>query len=80
MPQNNYMELFKKRYGQRFDKEERMRKREARSVHENSEKAQNMHGLKAKLHAKERYKEKANMKKQIKAHEEKDAKAATPVK
>lgn len=39
-----------------------------------------MHGLKAKLHAKERYKEKANMRKQIKAHEEKDAKAETPAK
>lgn len=74
------MELFQKRYGQRFDHEERMRKREARSVHENAAKAQNLHGLKGKLHAKERYKEKAKMRKAIKAHEEKDAKAATPAK
>ena len=32
-----------------------------------------MHGIKAKLESKERYKEKAKMKKAIKAHEEKDA-------
>ena len=74
------MELFQKRYGQRFDQEERMRKREARSVHENAAKAQNLHGIKGKMHAKERYKEKAKMRKAIKAHEEKDAKADTPAK
>jgi hypothetical protein len=33
------MELFQKRYGQRFDKEERARKKEARSVHEVSKKS-----------------------------------------
>ena len=36
-----------------------------------------MHGIKGKLYAKERYKEKVNMKKKIKAHEEKDATAKT---
>mgnify|MGYP000653665341 CR=1 FL=1 len=34
---------------------------------------QGLHGLKAKLYAKERYKEKIKMKKNIKMHEEKDA-------
>jgi ribosome biogenesis protein NSA2 len=72
------MDLFKKRYGQRFDREERMRKREARSVHEISKKSQELCGLKGKLHAKERYKEKAKMRKAIKAHEEKNATVDTP--
>jgi len=33
------MELFKKRYGERFDAEEKKRKKEARSVHEVSKKS-----------------------------------------
>ena len=72
------MELFKKRYGQRFDAEERKRKKEARSVHDVSQKSQNLHGMKGKLHAKKQYKEKAKMKKAIKAHEEKDATTKAP--
>ena len=72
------MDLWKKRYGKRFDAEERQRKKEARSVHENSKKSQELHGIKGKLHAKERYKEKAKMRKTIKAHEEKDATVKTP--
>lgn len=72
------MDLFKKRYGQRFDREERIRKREARSVHEIAEKSQELHGLKGKLHAKQRYKEKAAMRKAIKAHEEKSATVEEP--
>ena len=72
------MDLFKKRYGQRFDKEERDRKKEARKVHEVSKQSQKLTGIKGKLHAKERYKEKAKMRKAIKAHEEKDAKVETP--
>ncbi len=72
------MELFKKRFGQRMDAEERKRKKEARSVHEVAKKSQQLHGIKGKLHAKQQYKEKAKMKKAIKAHEEKDAKVTTP--
>ena len=67
------MELYQKRYGKRFDHEERMRKKEARSVKETASKAQSLHGLKGKLFAKERYKEKVAMRKTIKAHEEKEA-------
>ena len=74
------MDLFKKRYGQRYDKEERMRKREARSVHTNAKKSQELFGLKGKLHAKENYKEKARMRKAIKAHEEKNASVDAPKK
>jgi len=55
-----------------------MRKREARSVHDVSTLSQKLTGLKGKLHAKERYKEKANMRKAIKAHEEKNATADAP--
>ena len=67
------MDLFKKRYGQRFDTEERERKKEARSVKKTAKDAKNLTGIKGKLYAKERYKEKAKMRKAIKAHEEKDA-------
>lgn len=67
------MELHEKRFGKRFDHDEKERKREARSVKEVSKKAQELHGLKGKLYAKMRYKEKIKMKKNIKAHEEKQA-------
>ena len=43
MPQNNHMELYHKRYGKRFDHEERTRKKEARSVKETAEKARKLH-------------------------------------
>ena len=69
------MELYQKRYGKRFDHEEKNRKKSARSVRDIADKARNLHGLKGKLFAKERYKEKVAMRKTIKAHEEKDAKA-----
>lgn len=67
------MDLHKKRFGKRFDTEERARKKEARGVKDIAKKAQELHGLKGKLYAKQRYKEKIKMKKNIKAHEEKDA-------
>mmetsp|Transcript_16127 Transcript_16127/g.13673 ORF Transcript_16127/g.13673 Transcript_16127/m.13673 type:complete len:133 (+) Transcript_16127:41-439(+) len=71
MPQNNYMELFKKRYGERLDADERRRKKEARKPHEDAEKARSLRGIKAKLYNKQKYKEKVQMQKAIKAHEEK---------
>ena len=58
MPQNNHMELYQKRYGKRFDHEEKQRKKAARSVKDIAEKAKSLHGLKGKLFAKERFKEK----------------------
>lgn len=74
MPQNEHIELHRKRFGRRFDHEERARKREARLVHKRAEFAQKVHGLRAKMFNKQRYKEKATMKKTIKQHEEKSNK------
>jgi len=74
MPQNEHMELHKKRYGRRFDAEERTRKREAREVHKRSKIAQKSHGLKAKLYNQKRFKEKAEMRKTIAMHDERSNK------
>jgi len=68
------MELHEKRFGKRYDHDEKARKKEARASKVISKKAQGLHGMKGKLFSKERYKEKVQMKKNIKAHEEKDAK------
>jgi ribosome biogenesis protein NSA2 len=64
------MERHKKRFGVRMDKEERDRKREARSAHKLSEFAQKAHGLRAKLFNQKRFKEKAAMRKTINMHQE----------
>ena len=74
MPQNEHIELFNKRYGRRLDHEERKRKKEARSVREVADKAKKLRGIKAKLYNKQRFTEKVQMKKTIKAHEEKKTK------
>ena len=57
MPQNEHMELYRKRYGYRMDHFEKKRKREARVVHQMSKNAQKSHGLRAKLLNKRRFKE-----------------------
>ena len=62
-----------KKFGRRLDHEQRMRKKAARANREISKKARNLQGIKAKLFHKQRYTEKATMKKQIKAQEEKSA-------
>jgi len=72
MPQNEYIELFQKRQGKRFDYDERKRKREAREPHELSAKAQSLTGMKAKLFNQKRYTEKANMRKLLKANDGKE--------
>eukprot|EP00455_Lapot_gusevi_P031763 TRINITY_DN3459_c0_g2_i1.p1 TRINITY_DN3459_c0_g2~~TRINITY_DN3459_c0_g2_i1.p1 ORF type:complete len:290 (+),score=70.05 TRINITY_DN3459_c0_g2_i1:88-870(+) len=74
MPQNEYIELHQKRFGRRLDHEERTRKREAREAHRRSTFAQNVRGMKAKLFNKKRYAEKAQMKKTIAMHEERNNK------
>lgn len=71
MPQNEYIERHRKLYGRRLDYEERKRKREARAPHKRAEQARSLRGLKAKIFNKERRNEKIQMKKMIKAHEEK---------
>ena len=70
-----------KPWGRRLDTEERARKREAREGHERSKDAQNLRGLRAKMMQQKRRKEKIQMKKQIKALEERNVKSsadATP--
>lgn len=74
MPQNEHIELWRKRHGRRFDYEEKKRKREARMAHSQAKFAQKVHGLRAKLFNKKRYKEKATMKKTIAQHEERSNK------
>eukprot|EP01052_Picozoa_sp_SAG31_P022033 SAG31_NODE_1734_length_7416_cov_2.201449_1_plen_261_part_00 len=75
MPQNEHIELHQKRHGFRFDHFERARKKEARMVHKRAEYATKVKGLRAKMHNQKRFKEKAEMKKTLKAHEEKNATA-----
>lgn len=76
MPQNEYIERWTKQHGRRLDHEERKRKREAREGHKQSSNAQNFKGLRAKLYQEARRKEKIQMKKKIKAHEERNVKSA----
>ncbi|XP_028416473.1 ribosome biogenesis protein NSA2 homolog isoform X1 [Dendronephthya gigantea] len=73
-PQNEHIELSRKRHGYRLDHFERKRKKEARQVHERAEHARKLHGLRAKLYNKKRHAEKVQMKKTIKMHQEKKTK------
>ncbi|KAK6726511.1 hypothetical protein RB195_004688 [Necator americanus] len=75
MPQNDHIELHRKRYGRRLDYEERQRKKLARASHERSQMAKKLRGQKAKLYHKKRYSEKVEMRKLIKQHEEKQQKS-----
>jgi ribosome biogenesis protein NSA2 len=75
-PQNEYIERAIKQHGRRLDHEERTRKKAAREGHKASENAQNLRGLRAKLYAKKRHHEKIQLRKQIKAHEERNVKGA----
>ncbi|KAA8636831.1 ribosomal protein S8e/ribosomal biogenesis NSA2 [Copromyces sp. CBS 386.78] len=76
MPQNEYIERAQKLHGKRLDTEERARKKAAREGHKQSQDAQNLRGLRAKLFAKERHAQKIQMRKQIKQHEERNVKGA----
>ncbi len=72
------MDRWTKLHGKRLDHDERIRKKTARESHKRSEDAQNLTGLRAKLYAQKRRKEKIQMKKQIKAHEERNVKSSAP--
>lgn len=76
MPQGEYIELHRKRHGVRMDAGERARKRAAREVRRRGEAARKLTGIKAKLFNKQRFKEKAAMKKAINLHFEDDKKRA----
>ncbi|CAD50831.1 ribosomal protein S8e, putative [Plasmodium reichenowi] len=80
MPQNDYIELHRKRYGYRFDHFEKERKKEARKVHKDSLKAKKLRGIKAKIYNKKKYTEKVNLKKTLKSHELKDIKSTETLK
>merc|ERR1712039_521217 len=67
-----------RRFGRRFDHEERLRKKKAREPKKIAKTARKLRGIKAKLFSKKRYTEKASLKKTIKAHQEKDAKTKDP--
>jgi ribosome biogenesis protein NSA2 len=84
------MDQFRKRHGRRLDHEERKcvpsrhflllanailrRKRTAREAHKSSADTQKLYGHKAKLHHAKRHSEKVQMKKTLKAHDERDVK------
>lgn len=74
MPQNEYMERHRKLHGRRLDHEERQRKKEARAPKKRALQARTLRGIKAKLFQRERRNEKIQMKKKIKAHEERNVK------
>lgn len=79
MPQNEYIELAQKRYGKRLDHSERVRKRTARAAHTRSKYLKKVKGLKAKIVSKERYAEKATMRRKVREHQEKESAERTPV-
>eukprot|EP00294_Goniomonas_avonlea_P003944 CAMPEP_0114561558 /NCGR_PEP_ID=MMETSP0114-20121206/12068_1 /TAXON_ID=31324 /ORGANISM="Goniomonas sp, Strain m" /LENGTH=260 /DNA_ID=CAMNT_0001747201 /DNA_START=9 /DNA_END=791 /DNA_ORIENTATION=- len=70
MPQGDYIELHQKRVGRRPDHDERLRKKEARAPHKRSKAERKLHGWKAKVVHKERFQEKAVMRKTINLHNE----------
>lgn len=74
MPQNEYMERHRKLHGRRLDHEERQRKKEARAPKKRALQARTLRGIKAKLFQRDRRNEKIQMKKKIKAHEERNVK------
>ena len=78
MPQNEHIELHRKRHGRRLDHEERERKREARAVHKRAKFARKVIGLKAKIHTKRRHAQKVQMKKLLKQHDEREGKKKKP--
>ena len=57
MPQNEHIELHRKRHGRRLDYEERKRKKEAREPRVRAATAKKLRGLKAKIYNKQRFSE-----------------------
>lgn len=73
-----YIERWQKQHGKRLDHDERVRKRQARESHKQSQDAQNLRGFRAKMYQQKRHAEKIQMKKRIKAQEEKNVKSSAP--
>lgn len=78
MPQNEYIEEHQRRYGKRLDHAERARKKEARKSHTRAHYLKNVTGLKAKIASKQRRAEKAEVRKKIRDHEEKQSTDRVP--
>lgn len=78
MPQNDYIELWRKRAGYRLDHFENKRKKEARSAHKRSKFLQHVRGLRAKLVHKERHRENVELKKKVRLLQEKKRKQRDP--
>ncbi|GAP86067.1 putative ribosome biogenesis protein nsa2 [Rosellinia necatrix] len=78
MPQNEYIQRWQQLNGKRLDHEERTRKRLARDGHKKSADAQNLKGLRAKMMHEARRAEKIQMRKQIKALEQRNIKSNDP--
>jgi len=76
MPQNEYIEEHIKRHGRRLDHFERKRKREAREAHKSSAIAQKTVGHKAKLLHARRHAQKVQLRKTLKAHDERNVKSS----
>ena len=74
MPQNEHIDLHRKRHGRRLDYEERKRKKEAREPRVRAQTAKKLRGLKAKIYNKKRYSEKVQIKKTLKNFEKKKTK------
>ncbi|KAL1677330.1 ribosomal protein S8e-domain-containing protein [Schizophyllum commune] len=74
--QNEYIEEHIKRHGRRLDYFEKKRKKEAREAHKFSAHAQKAFGLKAKILHARRHAEKVQLKKTLKAHDERNVKQA----
>ena len=73
MPQHEFMELWRKRYGKRFDEEEKAEKKKAKEGKMVSKLSKTLTGIKAKIFHKDRYREKAEMKKTINTFEKSKA-------
>ncbi|KAL1662571.1 ribosomal protein S8e-domain-containing protein [Schizophyllum commune] len=73
---NEYIEEHIKRHGRRLDYFEKKRKKEAREAHKFSAHAQKAFGLKAKILHARRHAEKVQLKKTLKAHDERNVKQA----
>lgn len=71
MPQNEYIEQHRKRYGRRLDAVEREKKREARRGHTEATRLRRVRGIKAKIASRVRYAEKAEARKKLREHETK---------
>ena len=72
MPQNEHIELSRKRFGRALDYEERVRKDAARAPVRLSRFSRDLVGIRAKLFHSARFREKAEMKRKVHVHAQKD--------